>query len=77
MKPSITPSRLYNNADVTVVANMTFIDGCEKLIHMLEDAKKVEVSKCMDEIDYNLITAQNNAQSYWRGIIAMIQKENK
>lgn len=71
MKPTITPERLYNGADMTQLLQLTFLEGCYRLIHLLEEAKEHEVSKPMHECDYELLKAQNDAQSYWRGIVKM------
>ena len=45
MRPTITPERLYNNADMTQVRDLSFLQGCYRLIFLLEEAKKVETAK--------------------------------
>ena len=88
MKPDINVKRLYANANMNQLLDCSFLEGCYRLIHLLEEAKIEEVSKSSfidfecshwhwrvietDACDYHLITAQNKAQDFWRGIVSMI-----
>ncbi|MBE0498611.1 MAG: hypothetical protein IBX43_05140 [Campylobacterales bacterium] len=81
MKPCITPARIYADAQVEEVAEMNFVDGCEHLIKLINDAKDQEVEKPMMhpisalvDCDYNLLTSQDEAQVFWRGIIKMVTR---
>lgn len=88
MKPDITVERLYDRADMTQVRDLSFLEGCHRIIHLLEEAKKSEIGKPMledfdaahwhwrvaetDTCCYHLITAQSKAQDFWRGVIKMV-----
>lgn len=92
MKPSKNIHRLYAGADMTQVADLSFVDGCALLVELLGEAKILEVAKMsiyptnfkwsatnptplspiITLCDYSLITAQNQAQEFWRGVIKMV-----
>ena len=81
MKPLITPARVYADAKVEEVAEMGFIEGCEHLISLINNAKNNEVQKPMMhpisalvDCDYSLLKAQDEAQVFWRGIIKMVTR---
>ena len=76
MKPSITPERLYGNADFSDIRG-TMIPDIHRLITKLEDAKIVETARPILEVDHHLIKAQLAAQEHWRGIIEMLSKQKE
>lgn len=69
MKPTITPKRLYNNADMQQVRDLNILPGIYRLISLLEEAKSEELN---DLQDWELIKAQQDAIHFWHGIIAMV-----
>ena len=75
MKPNITWKDLYGTDNMEDMRDM--IAPINRLINKLEESKKVQVNKPMLEVNHELVKAQNDAQSHWRGIREMIsyQKE--
>lgn len=66
---------LYGTSNMDDMRDM--IAPIHRLILKLEDAKTVQTSKPLLEVDHYLITEINKAQDYWRGILEMVTHQRK